>query len=88
MAGMLKKHRAAIEQTESAAGNLAVGGTEMFGNETQLPIVMCPGCDQPAKATQRRPVGFSHGFVDVTYVCEACVIHTVRTIRPGDKALL
>ena len=59
----------------------------MFGIENQLPIVICPGCDQPTKAIERRLVGFSNGFVDVTYVCEPCAVHMVRTVKPIDKTL-
>ena len=59
----------------------------MFGTEAKSPIVMCPGCDQPMKAMERKPVGFSNGLVDVTYVCEACLTHTIRTIKPDDKVL-
>jgi hypothetical protein len=60
----------------------------MFGSEKQLPMVMCPGCDQPTEAIEQRPAGFSNGFVDVSYVCHACTIHLVRTLNPGDKGLL
>jgi hypothetical protein len=60
----------------------------MFGSEKQIPIVICPDCDRPTKVIERRPVGFSTAFVDVTYVCETCTTHATRTIKPGDKALL
>ena len=40
------------------------------------------------KAIERKPVAFSNGLVDVTFVCEACQTHTIRTIKPGDKGLL
>jgi hypothetical protein len=60
----------------------------MIGTETKLPIVMCPGCDQPMKAIERKLVAFSHGLVDVTYVCETCSTQTIRTIKPGDRGLL
>jgi C4-type Zn-finger protein len=60
----------------------------MFGTETKGPIVMCPGCDEPMKAMERKPVAFSHGLVDVTYVCEMCGTHSVRTIKSDDKGLL
>jgi hypothetical protein len=60
----------------------------MFGTETKLPIVICPGCDLPTKAIKRKPVTFSHALVDVTYVCETCLTHTVRTIKTGDKGLI
>jgi hypothetical protein len=77
----------ATEQTHFIIGIGWCGGT-MFGTETKIPIVMCPGCDQPTKAIERKPVGFSNGLVDVTYVCETCVTHTIRTIRPEDKGLI
>jgi predicted metal-binding protein len=60
----------------------------MFGTETKLPVVMCPGCDQPMKAIERKPVAFSNGLVDVTFVCEGCQTHTIRTIKPDNKGLL
>jgi hypothetical protein len=61
----------------------------MFGTEkTKIPAVMCPGCDEPTKAVERTPVGFSNGLVDVTYVCETCLTHTIRTIKLHDKGLL
>jgi hypothetical protein len=59
----------------------------MFG-KTKLPIVMCPGCEQPMKAIEGKPVGFSNGLVDVTYVCETCHTPTIRTIKPEDRGFL
>ena len=76
----------ATERTHSH--RKSAGGLPMFGTEKRLPILMCPGCEQPTQAIERRPVGFSNGFVDVTYVCETCVIHTTRTVKPGDTGLL
>ena len=60
----------------------------MFGTDTKFPIVKCPGCELPMKVIERKPVAFSNGLVDVTFVCEACQTHTIRTIKPGDKGLL
>jgi C4-type Zn-finger protein len=60
----------------------------MFGTDTKFPVVMCPGCDQPMKAMERKPVAFSNGLVDVTYVCEKCSTQTVRTFKPHDKGVL
>ena len=60
----------------------------MFGMETKLPVVMCPGFDLPMKAIERKPVAFSNGLVDVTYVCETCLTHTARTIKADDKGLI
>ena len=56
--------------------------------ETKLPVVMCPGFDLPMKAIERKPVAFSNGLVDVTYVCETCLTHTTRTIKADDKGLI
>jgi len=61
----------------------------MFGTEkTKIPVLICPGCDEPMKATERKPVAFSNGLVDVTYVCETCHTHTIRTVKLHDKGLL
>jgi hypothetical protein len=66
-----------------------VGDRAMFGTETtKAPIVMCPGCDEVMTAMVRNPDAFSHGLVDVTYVCETCLTHTIRTIKSEDKGLL
>ena len=80
--------RPATEPTHSAIGIVGSGDRTMFGTETKAPIVMCPGCDQPMKVTERKPIAFSHGLVDVTYVCETCGTHSVRTIKSDDKGLL
>ena len=61
----------------------------MFGTDkTKIPVVICPGCDEPMKVLVRNPVAFSNGLVDVTYVCETCGTHSIRTIKPHDKGLL
>ena len=65
-----------------------VGTGAMFGTDTKFPIVKCSGCELPMKAIERKPVAFSNGLVDVTFVCEACQTHTICTIKPGDKGLL
>jgi hypothetical protein len=68
--------------------NSLVGDRAMFGTETKTPVVICPGCDEPMKAMVRNPVAFSNGLVDVTYVCETCVIHAIRTIKSDNKGLI
>ena len=61
----------------------------MFGTDkTKIPVVICTGCDEPMKAMVRKPVAFSNGLVDVTYVCETCGTHSVRTIKSDDNGLL
>jgi hypothetical protein len=48
----------------------------MFGTgKTKIPVLICPGCNEPMKAAARKPVAFSNGLVDVTYVCETCHAH-------------
>ena len=61
----------------------------MFGTEkTKIPVVVCPGCDEPMEAAERKPVAFSNGLVDVTYVCETCHTQIIRTIKLDDKGFL
>ena len=60
----------------------------MLGVEKKLPIAVCPGCDLAMKAADQKQVLFSHGLVDVTYVCEKCHMITIRTIKPDDKGLI
>ncbi len=53
-------------------------------------------CPYTSNSANRRPPDcaaafrrtFSNGLVDVTYVCETCVIHTIRTIKSDDKGLI
>jgi hypothetical protein len=40
------------------------------------------------KAVEQKPVAFSNGLIDVTYVCSACLTHTIRAIKPDDKGLI
>ena len=46
-------------------------------------IVMCPGCDEPMKPVEQKPILSTDGLVDVTYFCETCHTKTVRTIKPS-----
>jgi hypothetical protein len=45
---------------------------------------MCPGCDEPMKPVEQKPLLSTDGLVDVTYYCEFCHTKTVRTIKPSD----
>jgi hypothetical protein len=47
-------------------------------------LVVCPGCDQPMKAIDYKPIMFSNGLADVTYRCEICQMTTIRTVRQDD----
>src|SRR5262249_51294095 len=40
--------------------------------------VTCPGCKMIMLATDRKPVLFSRGLVQVTYRCEPCGTETMR----------
>jgi C4-type Zn-finger protein len=61
----------------------------MLGTEkTKTAVVICPGCDEPMKVIERKPVGFINELVDVTYVCEMCHTHIIRTVKPDGKGLL
>ena len=58
----------------------------MFGaDKTSSGVVMCPGCNQPMEPVERKHILFTDGLVDVTFVCETCRTHTIRTIKPDDK---
>jgi hypothetical protein len=46
----------------------------------QLPIVRCPGCEQPMEPRERTPVPLSERLIDVRYVCATCGMETRRTI--------
>jgi hypothetical protein len=43
-----------------------------------LPIVRCPGCDQPMQPKERTPV--AGRLVDIRYVCAGSGMETKRTI--------
>lgn len=58
----------------------------MLGLGQKSPIVMCPGCDQPMTAVERKHILFTNGLVDVTYVCEACDTRSIRTENPDERA--
>ena len=44
-----------------------------------LPIVICPGCDEPMKPTDATPV--TRQLDDVIYVCPKCGTETRRTLK-------
>ena len=57
-------------------------GFVVLQQEQKPPIVMCPGCDQPMKAVEEKPILFTDGLIDVTYFCERCHTRTIRTTKP------
>jgi hypothetical protein len=75
MAGPVDKSGTSHRTDTFHHGSCLVGDRAVFGTEkTKIPIVMCPGCDQPMKATERKPIAFSNGLVDVTYVCRESIV--------------
>ena len=57
-------------------------GKRVLIQDQNAPIVMCPGCDEPMKPVEQKPILSTDGLVDVTYYCERCRTKTVRTIKP------
>jgi hypothetical protein len=47
---------------------------------TDLPIVQCPGCNQPMEPKERKPAPINARLVDVRYICPACEMETTRTV--------
>jgi hypothetical protein len=45
-----------------------------------LPIVRCPGCEQPMEARERTPIVSAERLIDIHYVCTTCGMETRRTI--------
>ena len=43
--------------------------------------VTCPGCKMIMVATDRKPVLFSNGLVQVIYRCEGCGTETTRAAK-------
>jgi len=43
---------------------------------------MCPGCKVAMKPIGIKPILFTDGLSDVTYVCERCGTETTRAIKP------
>ncbi len=37
----------------------------MLQQYQKSPVVMCPGCDQPMKPVEQKPILFTDGLVDV-----------------------
>ncbi len=55
-------------------------GDVMQRSAEQLPIVRCPGCEQPMEPRERTPILSSERLVDIRYVCRGCGMETKRTI--------
>ena len=56
-------------------------GLAMDELDQKVSAVLCPGCILAMKEVEQKPILFSHGLCDVTFVCEICHMHTVRTMK-------
>jgi len=43
-------------------------------------VVMCPGCDEPMKVVDDKPVLSADNLIEVTYVCPRCQMSTKRLL--------
>ena len=77
----------ALEADKSCRRGPHAQAANVRNGKKKIPVVICPSCDEPMKAIERKPVD-SERLVDVTYVCETCHTHTIRTIKPDGKGLL
>jgi RNase P subunit RPR2 len=48
---------------------------------TDLPIVICPGCNIAMRVLRAERIMFTQGLVDVSYECQSCGMVTKRTIK-------
>ena len=44
-------------------------------------LVVCPGCDEPMKPVDEKPVLSTDNLTEVTYLCARCQMTTIRLIR-------
>ena len=49
--------------------------------DQKVSAVVCPGCNRAMKEVEQKPILLSHGLCDVTFECETCQMHTVRTMK-------
>lgn len=50
-----------------------------------VPAATCAGCQRRMAAVDRKPILFTDGLVDVTYMCEWCGTETKRAVREPVK---
>jgi len=46
-----------------------------------LPVVLCPGCEEPMDPTRAVPA--TRELDDIRYVCPKCGAETTRTLKRG-----
>ncbi len=53
---------------------------------SDLPIVMCPGCNTPMiPSDDLKPLQSSGSLQEVTYTCQSCGATTVRAIKVDEE---
>ncbi len=53
---------------------------------SDLPIVMCPGCNTPMiPSDDVKPLQSSGSLQEVTYTCQSCGVTTVRAIKVDEE---
>jgi hypothetical protein len=72
------RHDKDAERKSIWAQAATVGAWAMQDRVDDLPIVRCPGCDQPMQPKERTPV--AGRLVDIRYVCAGSGMETKRTI--------
>jgi hypothetical protein len=59
------------------------GGMANYPTE---PAATCAGCQHRMAAVDRKPILFTDGLVDVTYMCDWCGTETKRALREPGRA--
>jgi len=69
--------------TKQLLARAAVIRGSQMGNEApeSLPIVRCPGCEEPMEPKGAAPV--TRELDDISYVCPKCGAETKRTMKRG-----
>ncbi len=53
---------------------------------SDLPIVMCPGCNKPmTPSDDLKPLPSTDRLQEVTYTCQSCSATTVRTMKVDEE---
>lgn len=57
-----------------------------MANYPTEPAATCAGCQHRMAAVDRKPILFTDGLVDVTYMCDWCGTETKRAVRETGRA--
>lgn len=50
-------------------------------HKEKLPIVTCPGCNQPMRPGKPESISTAAGLADIVYQCGKCGTATTRTVK-------